>query len=47
MPPAPWTDPELIGTPRHARRRIAQLHFGAASLTPNVQFDIAHAGILR
>ena len=35
-------DPELIGPPRGARRRIAKLHLGAAALTPDVQVDFAH-----
>ncbi len=35
-------DPELVGLPRRARRRIAELHLGAAPLTPDVQIDFAH-----
>jgi len=35
-------DPELIGPPRRAWRRIAEIHLGAASLTPDVQVDFAH-----
>ena len=42
MPAALRADPELIGLPRHARRRIAEIHLGAASLTPDVQVDFAH-----
>jgi molybdenum cofactor cytidylyltransferase len=42
MSAALGADPELVGLPRCARRRIAELHLSAASLTPDVQFDFAH-----
>ncbi len=35
-------DPELVGPPRRTRRRIAELHLGAAPLTADVQVDFAH-----
>jgi len=37
-----WTNPELIGFPSVCRHRIAQLHLGAAALTPDVETDFAH-----
>ena len=42
MSAALGADPELVGLPRRARRRIAELHLGAASLTPDVQVGFAH-----
>ena len=42
MSAALGADPELVGLPRRARRGIAELHLGAASLTPDVQVDFAH-----
>jgi molybdenum cofactor cytidylyltransferase len=35
-------DPELVGPPRCARSRVAELHLGTAPLTPDVQIDFAH-----
>lgn len=35
-------DPKLVGPPCRARSGIAEIHFGAAPLTPDVQVDIAH-----
>jgi molybdenum cofactor cytidylyltransferase len=40
--PAFRADPELVGPPRCARGGIAEVHLGAAPLTPDVQVDIAH-----
>jgi CTP:molybdopterin cytidylyltransferase MocA len=42
MAAALGADPELVGLPRRARRRIAELHLGATPLTPDVQIDFAH-----
>ena len=42
MAAASRADPELVGPPRRARGGIAQLHLGAAALTPDVQVDFAH-----
>jgi molybdenum cofactor cytidylyltransferase len=42
MAAASRADPELIGPPRRARGRIAKLHLGATTLTPDVQVDFAH-----
>jgi molybdenum cofactor cytidylyltransferase len=42
MAAAPRADPELVGPPRCARSRIAELHLGTAPLTPDVQIDFAH-----
>jgi molybdenum cofactor cytidylyltransferase len=42
MAAAPRAHPELIGSPRRARGRIAELHLGAAPLTADVQIDFAH-----
>jgi hypothetical protein len=39
-------DPELIGRPGHARRRVAQLHLLAAPLAADVDVDVAHVRIL-
>jgi molybdenum cofactor cytidylyltransferase len=35
-------DPELVGPPWRARGGIAELHLGAAALTPDVQVNFAH-----
>jgi molybdenum cofactor cytidylyltransferase len=42
MAAASRADPELVGLPRGAPGGIAQLHLGAAPLTPDVQLDFAH-----
>jgi len=42
MPSALWTDPELVGGPRHARAGIAHVHLGAAALTADVEIDVGH-----
>src|SRR5919201_3076437 len=44
MPAAPRAHPELVGRPRAAGGRIAQLHLRAAALTPDLNVDVAHAG---
>ena len=38
--------PELIGSPGHARPRVAHLHIGAAALTPDSKIDLAHGRIV-
>ena len=42
MAAASRADPELVGSPRSPRGRIAHFHLGAAPLTPDVQVDVAH-----
>jgi molybdenum cofactor cytidylyltransferase len=42
MATASRADPELVGSPRSSRGRIAHFHLGAAPLTPDVQVDVAH-----
>ena len=43
MPAALRAHPELVRRPRRGRGGIAELHLGAAPLTPDVQVDFAHA----
>ena len=43
MTAAAIADPELIGGPGHPRARVPHLHFGAATLTADVENGVAHA----
>jgi hypothetical protein len=42
MPPAPAADPELIGLPRLAWRRVAKFHLIAAALAANANVHVGH-----
>ena len=47
VPAAAQTNPELIGRPWLARRRVSKLHLIATALAPDVNVDAGHTGILH
>jgi molybdenum cofactor cytidylyltransferase len=46
VPSAAGADPELIGLPWSAARRISHLHLGATALTPHLQFVARHPVVI-